>query len=272
MYHYVYYSYEEWGRGYIGARSCDCLPEQDVGYLGSYSDKSFHPDCKIILMTFPTREEANQAEITLHWSYDVARNPHFANKANACAAGFAVPGPLDEDHRLKIKAAKMEYWSNEETREKHLKQTKEWWEARPEKFNQRTEAMKKGREVWVQNNPDHLSEIMAKATEAARLKALENPEEARVRALRAAQERNKKLASDPEFDKLRLSKISKPVILTLPTGEEIEFESKLSCAQYLGVSLTPIVNKLQGKNPYKMRGYLLRLREPETGDNKPETN
>jgi len=260
MYHYVYYSYEEWGRGYIGARSCDCLPEQDVGYLGSYSDKSFQPNSKIILMTFPTREEANQAEIMLHWSYDVARNPNFANKANACAVGFAVPGPFEEDHRLKIKAAKIEYWLNKETREKHLKQTKEWWETRPEKFNQRTEAMKKGREAWAQKNPELLLEIVTKASEAARLRALKNPQEAKARAHKAAQERNKKLTSDPEFDRLRLSKVSKPVVLTLPTGEEIEFESKFMCAQYLGVSLTPIVNKLSGKNPYKLRGYSLRLR------------
>ena len=32
-YHYVYYSYEEYGRGYIGSRTCRCLPEEDINYF-----------------------------------------------------------------------------------------------------------------------------------------------------------------------------------------------------------------------------------------------
>lgn len=262
MYHYVYYSYEEWGRGYIGSRSCECLPQEDKEYFGSFRDTSFRPNNKIILATFPTREEANQAEITLHWSYDVARNPHFANKANACARGFAVPGPLVEEHKLKIKSSKLKYWADKEKRERHLNLTKTWWDARPERFNQRTQAMKKGREVWAENNKEHMLNTAKKASEVARLKAQDNPEEARSRAIKAAQERNRKLAENPGFDKTRLSKISKPVILTTPEGVEIKFESKVACAQYLGVSLTPIENKLAGRNPYKLRGYSLRLTEP----------
>lgn len=41
-YYYVYYSYEEWGRGYIGARTCKCLPEKDVKYFGSFKDKTLN--------------------------------------------------------------------------------------------------------------------------------------------------------------------------------------------------------------------------------------
>jgi hypothetical protein len=37
-YHYVYYSYEEYGRGYIGSRSCSCLPQEDRNYFGSFTD------------------------------------------------------------------------------------------------------------------------------------------------------------------------------------------------------------------------------------------
>lgn len=48
MHHYVYYSFEEWGRGYIGVRSCECLPEEDTLYFGSYKDKSFNPSNKVI--------------------------------------------------------------------------------------------------------------------------------------------------------------------------------------------------------------------------------
>ena len=47
-YFYVYYSYEPWGRGYIGKRECWCLPEEDVKYFGSYRDKTFKPTEKII--------------------------------------------------------------------------------------------------------------------------------------------------------------------------------------------------------------------------------
>jgi hypothetical protein len=85
--HYVYYSYEEFGRGYIGCRTCECAPEDD-NYLGSYTDKTFNPTNKIILETFSTREEALQAEVNLHKFYQVDENPHFANKAKQKTTGF----------------------------------------------------------------------------------------------------------------------------------------------------------------------------------------
>lgn len=85
--HYVYYSYEEFGRGYIGCRTCDCLPEND-DYLGSYHDKTFNPSNKIILETFSTKKEALQAEIELHEFYQVDKNPHFANKSRQKTTGF----------------------------------------------------------------------------------------------------------------------------------------------------------------------------------------
>jgi hypothetical protein len=85
---YVYYSYEEWGRGYIGKRECYCLPEEDVKYFGSFRDKTFKPTQKIILATFNTREEALAAEIALHGFYEIEKNPHFANKARQTSTGF----------------------------------------------------------------------------------------------------------------------------------------------------------------------------------------
>ena len=78
-YFYVYYSYEPWGRGYIGKRECWCLPEEDVKYFGSFRDKTFKPTEKIILQTFDTVEEAFLAEIQLQEFYQVDKNPHFAN-------------------------------------------------------------------------------------------------------------------------------------------------------------------------------------------------
>lgn len=86
--YYVYYSYEPWGRGYIGKRECWCLPEEDVKYFGSFTDKTFKPTEKIILETFDNVKDAMQAEVDLHEFYRVDKNPHFANRARATTTKF----------------------------------------------------------------------------------------------------------------------------------------------------------------------------------------
>jgi hypothetical protein len=102
-YHYTYYSYEEWGRGYIGVRTSKCLPEEDIKYFGSFTDKTFKPTQKIILQVFNTRKEALDAEITLHNFYEVNTNLHFANKAKMTSSGFCTEGaPISLEHRQKI--------------------------------------------------------------------------------------------------------------------------------------------------------------------------
>ena len=78
---YVYYSYEEYGRGYIGKRECKCLPQEDVNYFGSFKDKTFNPTQKIILETFDSVEKSLEAECVLHNFYEVDKNSHFANRA-----------------------------------------------------------------------------------------------------------------------------------------------------------------------------------------------
>lgn len=80
MYHYTYYSYEQFGRGYIGSRTCKCNPENDIKYFGSFTDKTFNPTEKVILEVHNTSKESLEAERVLHYFYDVANNPHFANK------------------------------------------------------------------------------------------------------------------------------------------------------------------------------------------------
>ena len=91
-YYYTYYSYEEWGRGYIGSRGCKCLPEEDVKYFGSCKDKNFKPTKKIILNNdYATREEAYADEIILQQYYKIVENPHFANKAYQTSTKFYVP-------------------------------------------------------------------------------------------------------------------------------------------------------------------------------------
>lgn len=93
-YHYVYYSYEEYGRGYIGSRSCSCLPQEDRNYLGSFTDKTFTPTNKIIIAEFNSRKEAFLAEVNLHSFYDVVKNPHFANKAKLTTSRFSREGAI----------------------------------------------------------------------------------------------------------------------------------------------------------------------------------
>jgi len=110
-YHYVYYSYEEYGKGYIGSRTCKCLPEEDVKYFGSFKDKNFKPTQKIILKSdYATREEAYADEIILQEYYKVVENQHFANKAYQTSVGFSFKGltswskgkKLTDEHRKKI--------------------------------------------------------------------------------------------------------------------------------------------------------------------------
>jgi hypothetical protein len=112
-YFYVYYSYEEYGRGYIGSRVCDCLPENDVKYFGSYKDKFFKPNQKIILEVFDNVEKALEAECVLHNFYEVDKNPHFANKAKQtskkfyyCSFGEENPSKRN-DVREKIRLGKL---------------------------------------------------------------------------------------------------------------------------------------------------------------------
>ena len=90
--HYVYHSYEEWGREYIGIRSCDCLPEEDTKYFGSFKDKTFKPTEKTILFVCETREEVLEIEIELHDFFDVAVNHQFANRAKQASTGFDRAG------------------------------------------------------------------------------------------------------------------------------------------------------------------------------------
>ena len=90
-YHYVYYSYEEYGKGYIGSRTCDCFPEKDINYFGSFSDKNFKPTKKIILKDdYITREEAYTDEIILQKYYKVVENSHFANRSYQTSTKFCV--------------------------------------------------------------------------------------------------------------------------------------------------------------------------------------
>jgi len=96
MIYYTYYSYEPFGRGYIGSRGCECNSVGEDNYFGSYGDKTFNPSCKIILTEHATREEAVEAEVKLHKFYQVDTNPHFANKARQTSVSFSYSAPKGE--------------------------------------------------------------------------------------------------------------------------------------------------------------------------------
>jgi len=120
-YFYVYYSYEEFGRGYIGKRECKCLPEEDINYFGSYRDKTFNPTEKIILGIFASRKEAMDAEIKLHNFYEVHKNPHFANRAKATSTGFYVCMEGEDNPMTAMKGEKSPFYGkklSEETKKK----------------------------------------------------------------------------------------------------------------------------------------------------------
>jgi hypothetical protein len=120
MNHYVYYSYEDWGRGYIGIRQCNCNIHEDK-YFGSYYDNTFTPTNKIILMECSSRKEALEAEVILHKFYDVKNNPHFTNQSNQSTTKFDYDNTgitMSNETKKKISESK-------QGKLKGIKQTKE---------------------------------------------------------------------------------------------------------------------------------------------------
>jgi hypothetical protein len=106
--------------GYFGSRSCDCLPEEDVNYLGSFKSKTFNPTQKIILKDdYPTRKDAMIDEVILHDYYDVAKNPHFANQAKQTSTRFTQAGVSpSEETRKKLSEAGKGKKRSKETKKK----------------------------------------------------------------------------------------------------------------------------------------------------------
>lgn len=104
MYHYTYIITNnteliEYGKYYIGVRSCECDPRLDETYYGSsvyltedINRKNKSNFTKTIIKIFDTRNEAMAHEIKLHEQFDVENNNLFYNKYNANAAGFSWYG------------------------------------------------------------------------------------------------------------------------------------------------------------------------------------
>ncbi len=108
MYHYTYgITHKFLAKKYIGTRSCQCLPKEDIGvkYFSSSQDKEFIEEQKLypdrflyeVIEIFNTREEASALEIELHSRYDVGLNIDFYNRSKQTSDKFDVTGKFVGD-------------------------------------------------------------------------------------------------------------------------------------------------------------------------------
>jgi hypothetical protein len=96
------------------------LPEEDVEYFGSFTDTTFKPTQKIIFRSdYENAEELAKDEIILHDFYDVAINPHFANRAKATSTSFDRTGATHTDEaKQKMRDMGIGRTHTEETKQK----------------------------------------------------------------------------------------------------------------------------------------------------------
>lgn len=89
MFHTVYNSFEPGpdGRDYIGKHSTED-PYDD--YLGSFKDRSFNPDDKIVFAYAKTKEGAVWLEIMFQRVFGVVEDPQFANQAYQTSDKFVA--------------------------------------------------------------------------------------------------------------------------------------------------------------------------------------
>jgi hypothetical protein len=114
---------------YIGCRSCDVDPLDDLGirYFTSSKDSLFKFEFKKnpsdfeldIIGNFKNRKEALESEILWHKVYDVGRNPKFWNKAIQTSTGFDITG--NKEVALKIGIANKGKIRTDEARAKMSK-------------------------------------------------------------------------------------------------------------------------------------------------------
>lgn len=99
IWHIVYLSYdsERGGRNYIGKHSTENLHD---GYLGSFSDRTFNPDSRIVLGVFNTSEAAVQSEIQWQRVFTVVPDSGFVNRSYQTSTKFDTTGfKFNEDYK-----------------------------------------------------------------------------------------------------------------------------------------------------------------------------
>lgn len=88
---------------YIGKHSTRDLND---GYLGSFRDKDFKPESRIILGYYKTKEACVQAEIQWQRSLHVVEDSDYANRAYQTSDGFVNPGGWKHTEESKQKISK----------------------------------------------------------------------------------------------------------------------------------------------------------------------
>lgn len=216
MNHYIYYSYEENGRGYIGSRSCICDPKDD-NYFGSFKDKTFAPTKKVILATCDSKEERYKLEYFYQKIHNVVENPHFANRAFQTATGFSRLGLANsEESRKKMSAARRGRPSGM-LGKKHTEETKK----RIAKSLKGVPCPSRGQK-WTEERRQNHSECL---------------------------KGKKGVIHTEETKQLIREKLSKPTFLkSLVTGEFKSFPSQKSAAHFIGVKQGAIANLLAGRS------------------------
>lgn len=96
MFHYTYLLYGEDGRYYYGVRTSSVEPKKDK-YMGSFSDKTFRPKRKRVLIVFNSREEALLEEIRIHNVKDVHRKKRYANRSRQTSTKFNFSASGEEN-------------------------------------------------------------------------------------------------------------------------------------------------------------------------------
>lgn len=222
--HYVYYSYEEGGRGYIGSRTCRCAPKDDH-YFGSYKDKTFKPTAKIILAICNTKEERYQLEYFYQKIHNVVENPHFANRAFQTVSGFSRLGlPNSEESRKKMSISRRNRPSGMKGK-KHSEETK-------------------------QRIANSLKGVSCPG------RAVKWTDERRKEHSKKLKGKKGKRHDQETIERIR-NKLSKQVIVkNLKTGEILKFKSQVETAKNLNTTQGAVNSLCTGKNK-RLREWVL---------------
>jgi group I intron endonuclease len=222
--HYVYYSYEELGRGYIGSRTCKCDP-QDDSYFGSYTDKTFKPIKKIILAICESKQQRYELEYMYQKIYNVVENPHFVNKSFQTTTGFSRLGlPNSPESRKKMSESRRNRPSGMKGK-KHSDETKK----------------------RIANS---LKGVLCPS------RAVKWTEERRKNHSKRLKGKKGKRHDQETIERIR-GKLSKKVIIkSLKTGEIREFKSQVEAAKNLGCA-QGAVNTLCTKKSKRLYEWVL---------------
>lgn len=154
MWHILYLSYESYGRDYVGAHSTDNLCD---GYMGSYCDKTFCPNNRIIVGYYKTRKALLRAEQIYQQVLGVATDPQYANRSVQTSTGFCRKGVEDTPETRRKKS------ESQVGKKRSPRQIEAMVEAqnRPDTVKRKSEAMK------GDSNPSKRPEVREKLSELA---------------------------------------------------------------------------------------------------------